>query len=365
MKLVRHVYPGGNTRYGFYSFYDYILPLTGQDEYKMILKGGPGVGKSSLMKKVGEHFNGQHELEYHWCSSDNQALDALVIDARICILDGTAPHTVDPRYPGAYDDIIPLGNYWDGDRLRAQRHSIQSLTNEVSHFFQLAYYRLREAYAAYQEWEYYYQQHRDEARINKNITALGSEFLSGRPVSSPAPTRHLFAAAITPQGIVTRVESLLPEEVKLFAVKGSPGSGKNELFNYISRQCAISGIGLEHYHNPFNPDEIDVLIAPERGIAILDISGIFVDYEARLSKHQYLRLLDLDQLLNPKDIEPWAKRIHQAQNRLMDAIQEASHLIQYAKEKHDELEAIYIAAMRFAELDQVREQIIKQIIARI
>lgn len=364
MKTIRHIYPGGNTRYGFYSFYDYILPLAGQDEYKMILKGGPGTGKSSLMKKVGEHFN-VHELEYHWCSSDNQALDAVVIDARICILDGTAPHTVDPRYPGAYDDIIPLGNYWDGDRLQAQRHSIQLLTDEVSQFFQLAYYRLREAYTAYQEWEYYYQHHIDKARVKKNIMALGSEFMATRSVSSPAPTRHLFAAAITPQGIVTRVESLLPEKIQLFAVKGSPGSGKSELFHFISRQCAISGIGLEHYHNPFNPDEIDLLIAPEREIALLDISGIFVDYEAHLSKHQYLRLLDFDQLLNPTSIDPWAKRIHQTQNRLIDAIQDASQLIRYAKERHDELEAIYIAAMHFDELDQLQEQIIKQIIARI
>ena len=51
----RHFFPGGNTSKGFYSFYRYILS---QDDAKRILclKGGPGTGKSSLMKKVGDYF---------------------------------------------------------------------------------------------------------------------------------------------------------------------------------------------------------------------------------------------------------------------------------------------------------------------
>ena len=46
----RHLFPGGNTSKGFYSFYRYVLS---QDDAKRILciKGGPGTGKSQLMKK--------------------------------------------------------------------------------------------------------------------------------------------------------------------------------------------------------------------------------------------------------------------------------------------------------------------------
>jgi hypothetical protein len=47
--LERHDFPGGNTSKGFYSLYRYILS---QDEARRIIciKGGPGTGKSSLMK---------------------------------------------------------------------------------------------------------------------------------------------------------------------------------------------------------------------------------------------------------------------------------------------------------------------------
>ena len=45
----RKMFPGGNTANGFYSFFDYIIP---NDVNRIFcLKGGPGVGKSSFMKK--------------------------------------------------------------------------------------------------------------------------------------------------------------------------------------------------------------------------------------------------------------------------------------------------------------------------
>ncbi|HBK54118.1 MAG TPA: ATPase, partial [Syntrophomonas wolfei] len=43
MTKLRHMYPGANSCRGFYSFYQYMLWPEG--ERKIILKGGPGVGK--------------------------------------------------------------------------------------------------------------------------------------------------------------------------------------------------------------------------------------------------------------------------------------------------------------------------------
>lgn len=90
---IKNVFPGGNTSQGFYSFYQYIIS---QDtaRRKICIKGGPGTGKSTLMKKVGEFFNLKgYDIEYHHCSSDNNSLDGVVIKGlNIAIVDGTAPH---------------------------------------------------------------------------------------------------------------------------------------------------------------------------------------------------------------------------------------------------------------------------------
>ena len=89
---LRRVYPGGNTSVGFYSYYDYILPSDARRI--MVIKGGPGVGKSTFMKKIGkEMLDRGYDVEFHHCSSDNNSIDGVVIPAaQVAMIDGTAPH---------------------------------------------------------------------------------------------------------------------------------------------------------------------------------------------------------------------------------------------------------------------------------
>ncbi len=91
---VKKVFPGGNTYRGFYSFYDHIIP---EDAARIfVIKGGPGVGKSSFMKAIAkEMLEAGHDVEMHFCSSDNDSLDGVVLpDYGIALIDGTAPQRV-------------------------------------------------------------------------------------------------------------------------------------------------------------------------------------------------------------------------------------------------------------------------------
>ncbi|HRW12307.1 MAG TPA: hypothetical protein P5549_04220 [Syntrophomonas sp.] len=138
MAGTRHLFPGANSCYGFFSFYDQIVPP--QVKTKVILKGGPGTGKSTFMKSIADDLGSQQiEAECHWCSSDNNSLDAVVGGhGQVCILDGTSPHVVDPRYPGAVDRIINLGEYWDASLLKKNRADIEKLTDLIGLSFQRA-----------------------------------------------------------------------------------------------------------------------------------------------------------------------------------------------------------------------------------
>ncbi|MDF2547200.1 MAG: ATPase [Anaerosolibacter sp.] len=89
---IKKVFPGGNTAKGFFSYYDNII---GTDATRLfIIKGGPGVGKSSFMKKIAqEMIDKGYDVEFHQCSSDNGSVDGIVIPAlKIAMIDGTAPH---------------------------------------------------------------------------------------------------------------------------------------------------------------------------------------------------------------------------------------------------------------------------------
>ncbi|MGS0764200.1 PRK06851 family protein [Syntrophomonas curvata] len=361
MPKIRNLFPGGNTCYGFYSFYDYMVsPAV---ERKIILKGGPGVGKSSFMKKMGEDFLAQgYDIEYHWCSSDNESLDGAVIGKQqICILDGTAPHVVDPRFPGAVDEIINLGNYWHQKAIRKNRPAIIELTQIISRCFKRAYQRLEESKIAWEEWESYYLEARDNEAANRNILALARDLVSGLG-DDRQNIRHLFAAAITPGGVVSKIDSLIDNGYSLFAVKGNPGTGIKELFTYTWQTMNLSAAEAEFYHNPFDPNSIDIIVLPSSRSVLIDVSGHLFDYAALLPGIRQRRFLDFDQLVRKSVIDAHEKYIVSARERFHSGIRDAIGFIRQAKEYHDELESYYVPAMDFDAMEAMRQELCQQLL---
>ena len=64
----------------------------------MILKGGPGCGKSTFMRRVGAAMERAGErVVYINCSGDPDSLDgAIFLDRNAAIVDGTSPHGTAP-----------------------------------------------------------------------------------------------------------------------------------------------------------------------------------------------------------------------------------------------------------------------------
>ena len=88
---------GANSPRGFYSLYDQLIPMEDASAV-YILKGGPGCGKSTLMRQVAlAAEEADMEVEYVLCSGDPDSLDAVVLPQQgIALVDGTAPHAAAP-----------------------------------------------------------------------------------------------------------------------------------------------------------------------------------------------------------------------------------------------------------------------------
>ena len=86
-------YLGANSPSGFYSLYDQLLDPAEAEEL-LILKGGAGCGKSTLMGQVAARAEEKGlRVEYIRCSGDPDSLDAIILpDRHAAIVDGTAPH---------------------------------------------------------------------------------------------------------------------------------------------------------------------------------------------------------------------------------------------------------------------------------
>ncbi len=132
-------FAGANRAEGFVGGYDTIA-----DERKLervyVIKGGAGTGKSTLMRHLAyEGEKAGYGVVRYLCGSDPQSLDCVVLDGRIGILDGTAPHNRDMTFPGATSSLIDLSRFWNEERLRQRKGVIAIGATEKARAYRSAY----------------------------------------------------------------------------------------------------------------------------------------------------------------------------------------------------------------------------------
>lgn len=100
-----HRFFGGATAQGNL---DYIEEITAELPRRFFLKGRPGTGKSTFLKKIAAAALAQgFDTDIYHCALDPKSLDMVVIPGLgCCLLDSTAPHEYFPSREG--DEIVDL-----------------------------------------------------------------------------------------------------------------------------------------------------------------------------------------------------------------------------------------------------------------
>ena len=142
-------FAASNTERGFLSYFSEIFRRRAERCY--IIKGGPGTGKSRLMREMGAAAESAgYGIEYYYCSSDPDSLDGIFAERNgesFAVLDGTAPHSEDLIVPGSVDNIIDLGRFWNSKILCERRREIGILGEQKKNAYASAY-RALSAYGA-------------------------------------------------------------------------------------------------------------------------------------------------------------------------------------------------------------------------
>lgn len=78
---------------------NYINELTRELKSRIFIKGRPGTGKSTMLKKIRSAANAKgFDTETYYCSFDTDSLDMVIIRGLgICVFDSTAPHEMFPE----------------------------------------------------------------------------------------------------------------------------------------------------------------------------------------------------------------------------------------------------------------------------
>ena len=134
-----------NTPTGFLSSFSELF-----SHYRCyVIKGGPGTGKSTLMRKIAKEAERRGlEVTYYYCSSDTASLDAITIDAlKLALLDGTSPHATEPILVGVKDHYLDLAQFLSPALIHAP-DQIAALSEKKQECYRRAYTLLSACHTA-------------------------------------------------------------------------------------------------------------------------------------------------------------------------------------------------------------------------
>lgn len=325
-----HFFAGGNTARGFESCFEDILPVHRRKRMYFI-KGGPGVGKSSLMRRFAQTAEEKGlRVEFFHCSSDPDSLDGVALPERgVGMMDATAPHSYDPVIPGARDTLISLGDFLDEKALAPHAGEIRRMQREISARFARCYRYLaaaREVYAAAPAGV-------ENADKAAELEAEWVKLLPKR--GGRGEIRRLFGEAFTPKGRVQITE--LADFDRRAAVEVPFGAHASGLMERMARQAQARGLDAVLLPDPLSPEHAVHVLVPAHGVAFCT---------ARHGENA----LPADALF---DLSGGEKEESFDRNAAELLCQRALEQLASAKKLHDELEQFYVRSMDFAKWEQV------------
>lgn len=355
--LEKHVFPGGNTSLGFYSFYDYLIEPNATRI--LVIKGGPGVGKSTFMKKIASEMQELgYSVEFHHCSSDPKSLDGIVFpEIQIALVDGTSPHIVEPRYPGCVDEILHLGDFWNEELLKKHKDDIIETSKEMGRLFTRAYRFLKAAKDIYDDWKAANSEGLNSGLANQKGQTLIDKILHKLTISPKAgKERHLFASAISPDGLVNYLDTVIGQASTVYIIKGEPGTGKTTLIREVANNAIKRGIDVEIYHCALDPTKLEHLVMP----------GLDTALTTYIEPHTYLpkscEVVDMNECISREVIHKYADLVKKDEEIMKSLMDTGISFLNKARETHDKLEAYYVPTMNFEGIEKLRQETVKRII---
>ena len=335
---------GSNTRNGFVSYFDQLQnPRPGAQ--LILLKGGPGCGKSSTLRKVAAALETRGAyVEYFPCASDAQSLDAIALyDGSFAALDGTPPHVLEPLHPGAYETLIPLADALDESALRPRLIEIQSLCYAISMRHRGATARIAAACSLL-----------DDTRANAlpYIDAAGCdafvEEIKARICDAPKGERRLRLLSAVSVDEVVFFEETVRRLCDTIYVLDDP-LGAQDILTRIAHYARTNALSCIVCPSPlFGPERLDHILFPEIGFAITTRTPFHMLASTRVERIFTPYAQHITALLGDM---PTIKTL----------IYAACAQVGEAKRLHDDLEHYYVSAMNFDKVAQMQRGILDRV----
>lgn len=348
---------GANTPRGFVSLFDEMYNPYQSNCKAFIIKGGPGTGKSTLMKKIAaQAIKRDVDCELVYCSADPDSLDGVILDSLgIAIADGTSPHILEPKFPGASENIINTGDFWDKKKLFAQGDTIRRLSLEGSVYHRRSAAYLGAAGGVNSDSLRLTSKYIDKDKINSFALRFVSRELPRKKDSVPGRRYKRFISGITAKGLVFLDGTINALATRVIGVDDEYTLASCLLADAVGEMAIKNGYDVIFCHCPLKSElECEHIIIPEIRLALVTLKT------AHKTNLQCDRIIHYKRFLRESmgDIAT-AIRLNRKLTRAL--VEEGINNLQRAKTVHDSLEKVYVDAMDFDALNKYCDNLTKDL----
>ncbi len=346
---------GCNSGGGFVSYFGQAYDIK-NGWFAYIIKGGPGTGKSTFMKKIAKRAADKGlKVILSPCTGDPDSLDAVILpQKRVIIMDGTAPHVVEGKYIGASERIINIGDSFNFAALREKREEIIKTSDMISTLYRRVY-RYTAVTAALKK---------DTAKLAlpallpEKIDAFCSSFAKKHLKTKPSGSGREMLAFL--DGLTCKGNVFFKDTAGMFADNITAICDKNCVVSSlvvqkIRDEALRRGYDVITCPDPLLPDKVlRHIIIPEAGVA-LTTAEVEVPTGAAVKKIHAKRFLNADKLAEHRERIAFNRRAESEINESVFATMKG------CKQLHDQLEDCYRDAVDFSGVDALFEEIIADI----
>ncbi len=339
---------GANSSEGFVSLYGEFP----RECRTVVIKGGPGSGKSSIMKKTAnEALKRGYFVEYCYCSSDAESLDGIRIpEISLCMVDGTPPHLTEPRFPGAMDEILYTGQFWDSKKLRENADEIQRFSTEIKSCFSRAYRYLAAAGKATEDIRTAAEKITEKERLENFAQSLLRKHLKGP--AGEAKIYPRFLSGIAPQGLVIHRDTVYTLAKSVYVLQDPYGISPIFLDAILKNACRYEQ-EIYVFYDPLSPTILQHVVLPQAEVAFVTSNKVHPFEPQNAYRIHLQRFLKEDDTIK--------SRSKSGEKLAEVCLNEALLCLSREKALHDDLEEFYIEAMDFGKLNTFVNKFVKNL----
>ncbi len=345
---------GANAPKGYCSGFEKIFSVP-PDGRCFLLKGGPGTGKSTMLKKIASVLIKKGlSTELVFCSADTDSLDAVMTsDGKFVAADATLPHAYEPRYPGTTEIPVSLCDCWDEKILFEHAKEINELFDENRKLHEEARRYILASSCLLEEAAKLGMDSIFSEKVEKTAARICiREF--GRKNRGKGSEKQRFLSAVTDKGVFFFENTPKVLCKRIYLIDDDSGAVSRLFMNTVRKIALEHGIDIITCPCPLFPSEkIEHIFIPSLKLGFMTENR---RHKIRISPY---RTIHFRRFADRNKYSEHKLRIRFALRSAKNLISEAAECMKEAKIVHDKLEGFYIPAMDFKKADEKLGKIIK------